>query len=174
MIRALIFMTKLAFGDFAMYCMFYLAKALISNSIFKICFRERAKGKITAQTVQSLDFTWYFTIKTSIFKPRPLCRFLCLTNSFYRRCVLCMYNISNLYPVCPIYSIRSFIRSYILHLFLSYFPCWISSANRMLTQRQCKPAKTSLRSRKVPHLGWKQKIDLRYMCLTKSNYLWLQ
>ena len=48
---------------------------------------------------QNLDFTLYFTIETSIFKLRPLFRFLCLINSFYRRYVSCMYNISNIYPI---------------------------------------------------------------------------
>ena len=45
---------------------------------------------------QNLDFTLYFTIKTSIFKLRSLFRFLCLINSFYRRYVSCMYNRSNI------------------------------------------------------------------------------
>ena len=37
-------------------------------------------------------FGLYFAIKTSIFKLRPLFRFLFLINSSYRRCVSCMYN----------------------------------------------------------------------------------
>ena len=45
---------------------------------------------------QNLDFTLYFTIKTSIFKLWPLFRFLCLINSFYRRYVFCINNISNI------------------------------------------------------------------------------
>ena len=34
----------------------------------------------------------YFAIKTSIFQLRPLLRFLCLINSFYRRYVCCIHN----------------------------------------------------------------------------------
>ena len=52
---------------------------------------------------QNLDFTLYFTIKTSIFKLWPLFRFLCLINSFYRRYVSCVYNISNIYDIYSIY-----------------------------------------------------------------------
>ena len=37
----------------------------------------------------------YFFIKTAIFKVRPLLRFLCLINSFYRRYVCCIHNRSN-------------------------------------------------------------------------------
>ena len=40
---------------------------------------------------QNLLCTIYFTIKTSIFKLRPLFRFLCPINSFYRRCVSCIH-----------------------------------------------------------------------------------
>ena len=87
---------------------------------------------------QNLDFTMYFTIKTSIFKLWPLFRFLCLINSFYRSYVSCVYtisNISNISPIYPIYfvytihSIHSVIRSYVLG-FLAYFPCRISSSHR--------------------------------------------
>ena len=86
---------------------------------------------------QHLDFTLYFTIKTSIFKLRPLFRFLCLINSFYRRYVSCVYTISNIPNISPIYpiyfvysihSIHSVIRSYVLG-FLSYFLCRISSSH---------------------------------------------
>ncbi len=44
---------------------------------------------------QKLLFRLNFAIKTSIFKLRPLLRFLCLINSFYRRYVSSMYNRSN-------------------------------------------------------------------------------
>ena len=44
---------------------------------------------------QNLQFRLNFAIKTSIFKLRPLLRFLCLINSFYRRYVSSMYNRSN-------------------------------------------------------------------------------
>ena len=92
---------------------------------------------------RKLDLTLYFTIKTSIFKLRPLFRFLCLINSFYRRYVSCVYtisNISNISPIYPIYfvysihSIHSVIRSYVLG-FLSYFLCRISSSHRMSPRR---------------------------------------
>ena len=58
---------------------------------------------------QILDFIIGFATKISIFKHPPLLRFLCLINSFYRRYVSCMYNISNIsniyqiYPIYPIY-----------------------------------------------------------------------
>ena len=45
---------------------------------------------------QNLQFRLYFAMKTSIFKLRPLLRFLRLINSFYRRYVSCMYNRSNI------------------------------------------------------------------------------
>ena len=92
---------------------------------------------------QHLDFTMYFTIKTSIFKLWPLFRFLCLINSFYRSYVSCVYtisNISNISPIYPIYfvysihSIHSVIRSYVLG-FLSYFPCRISSSHRVIIMK---------------------------------------
>ena len=54
---------------------------------------------------QNLDFSIGFATKISNFTP-PLLRFLCLINSFYRRYVPCMYNISNIsnrYPIYPIY-----------------------------------------------------------------------
>ena len=44
---------------------------------------------------QHLQFRLYFAIKASIFKLRPLLRFLCLINWFYRRYVSSMYNTSN-------------------------------------------------------------------------------
>ena len=87
---------------------------------------------------QNLDFSIGFATKISIFKLRPLFRFLCLINSFYRRYVSCVYtisNISNISPIYPIYfvysihSIHSVIRSYVLG-FLAYFPCRISSSHR--------------------------------------------
>ena len=53
------------------------------------------QGKILG-VLQKLDLTLYFTIKTSIFKLRPLFCFLCLINSFYRRYVACVSNISNI------------------------------------------------------------------------------
>ena len=52
---------------------------------------------------QYLDFTLYFTINTSILKLRPLFRFLCLINSFYRRYVSCIYNIYPIHPISTIY-----------------------------------------------------------------------
>ena len=45
---------------------------------------------------QNLQLRMYFDIKTSIFKLRPLFRFLLLINSFYRRYVFCIYNIYNI------------------------------------------------------------------------------
>ena len=76
-------------------------------------FPTNAKCKITPQTDKNkyvcplLDFTLYFTIKTSMFKLRALFRFLCLINDFYSRYVSCMYNISNISNKCPIYTTDS-------------------------------------------------------------------
>ena len=89
---------------------------------------------------QTLNFTFYFTIKMSIFKLWPLFRVVRLINSFYRRYVFCMCNISNIsrisptYPIYFIYSIHSIhsvIRSYIWGLFLSWFPCRNCSSYRI-------------------------------------------
>ena len=44
---------------------------------------------------QNLPLKMFFAIKTSIFQLRPLLRFLCPINSFYRRYVSCMSNKSN-------------------------------------------------------------------------------
>ena len=54
---------------------------------------------------QHLDFSIWFAIKISYINS-PFLRFLCLVYSFYTRYVPCMYNISNIsnsYPICPIY-----------------------------------------------------------------------
>ena len=78
MIHFLIFASTLTFFDFAIFCQFLLSNVYLKNGIFKTCFRQSAKSKMT--------------IKTSIFKLRPLLHFLCLINSFYRRCVCCIHN----------------------------------------------------------------------------------
>ena len=57
---------------------------------------------------QNLVFSIGLATKISIFKLRPLFRFLCLINPFYRRYASCMYNISkisNKYPIYLIYPI---------------------------------------------------------------------
>ena len=110
---------------------------------------------------QNLDLALYFTIKTLIFKLRPLSRFLHLINSFYRTYVPCMYNISNISNVYiqyiidifniftySILSIHSVIRSHMLGFFLSYFLCRISSshgrfARSMRDLRNCRRTATS-------------------------------
>ena len=59
---------------------------------------------------QNLQFSVCFAIETSILKLRPLLRFLCLINSFYRRYVSSMYNRSNrlntLNTCCPLLSVN--------------------------------------------------------------------
>ena len=50
---------------------------------------------------QNLDFSIGFVTKISIFELRPLFRFLCLINSFYRTYASCIYNIYPIYPIYP-------------------------------------------------------------------------
>jgi len=56
---------------------------------------DRIDRAVISCFCQNLQFRLYFVIKTSIFKLRPLLRFLCLINSFQRRYVSSMYNRSN-------------------------------------------------------------------------------
>ena len=113
------------------------------NDMFKRCFQESVKCKMTAQTrrkdyvcCQNPDFTLYVIVKSSIFNLRPLFGVPCLINSLYRRCVSCMQNISNISPkyqiffIYSIHTIHSVIRLYMLGLNLSYFPCRVSSSQR--------------------------------------------
>ena len=145
MIRFLIFMSNLTFQDFSIFRRFFIKhlrqKRHLLNMFSRKC--QVQNDRINQEKIscfrQKLDFTLYFTINTSICKLRPLFRFLCLINSFYRRYVSCVYtisNISNISPIYPIYfvysihSIHSVIRSYVLG-FLSYFPCRIYSSHRI-------------------------------------------
>ena len=56
---------------------------------------DRTKLEKISCFCQNLQFRMYFSIGTSVFQLRPLLRFLCLINSFYRRYVSSMYNRSN-------------------------------------------------------------------------------
>ena len=78
---------------------------------------------------QNLQLKLCFAIKTSVVKLRPLLRFLCLINSFYRRYVCCIHNRSNgsnrssLFPQYFL-TISSLFPQYFLiisSLFLHYF-----------------------------------------------------
>ena len=112
------------------------------NDICHVCFRESAKCKMTTQQIKKYNVfvkIWTshcdirYTIKSSMFKLRPLFRWLCLVNLFYRRYVPPMYsipNILNISPIHPTHSIHSVIKSYILPSFLSYVLCRISSSHR--------------------------------------------
>ena len=112
MIRFLIFMSKstlLIFSIFRHFCIKYLRqKRHLSNMFSRKCQvqNDRTNREKISCFRQKLDFTLYFTIKTSIFKLWPLFRFLCLINSFYRRYVSCMYNISNISNKYQIYQIK--------------------------------------------------------------------
>ena len=55
---------------------------------------------------QNLDFSIGFATKISTLTLPPLLRFLCLINSFYRKYVSCVYNISNISNIYSIYSIN--------------------------------------------------------------------
>ena len=74
---------------------------------------------------QNLQFRTYFAIKTSIFKLRPLLRFLCLINSFYRRYVCCIHNRSNGSNGSPLFFIISPLFFIISPLFLHYFSLFL-------------------------------------------------
>ena len=50
-IRFLIFMSNLTFLDFAKFCHFLPSIIYVKNGIFETCFRESAKGKMTAWDV---------------------------------------------------------------------------------------------------------------------------
>ena len=63
-------------------------------------------------------------------RPRPLFRFLFLTNSFYRRCVSCVYIIYPVYPIYPIHCLaiehyRALFHS--ISFYFALFPCSISA-----------------------------------------------
>ena len=74
---------------------------------------------------QNLQFRLYFAIKTSIFKLRPLLRFLCLINSFYRRYVCCIHNRSNGSNGSPLFFTISPLFFIISPLFLHYFSLFL-------------------------------------------------
>ena len=68
---------------------------------------DRTNREKISYFCQNLQFRMYFAIKTSIFQLRPLLRFLCLINSFYRRYVSCMYNRSNISHISNISNIAN-------------------------------------------------------------------
>ena len=94
----------------------------LKSNFFKIYFRQSAKCKKTALTGRRynvfVNFTLHFTLKTWIFKFRPLFRFLCLSNSFYRRYVPCMCNISNVSNISPMHLIYFLYVQYIQYILL--------------------------------------------------------
>ena len=119
MIRFLIFMSNLTFLIFSNFRLFFIKhlrqKRHLLNMFSRKCQvqNDRINWQKISCFCQKLDLTLYFTIKTSIFKLRPLFRFLCLINSFYRRYVSCIYNI---YPIYPIYPIDIQYIQYILQI----------------------------------------------------------
>ena len=92
------------FDIFAFCCVWYFfAKNVnLKNGMFKICFRQSAKCKMTAQTMRKYhvfvnicNLGCILPSKRRFVELRPLLHFLCLINSFYRRCVASMYNRSD-------------------------------------------------------------------------------
>ena len=88
----------------------FLLKTLISKTVsLRYVFDKVPSAKWPHKPgenivfLSNLQFTLYLTIKTSIFKLRPLFRLFCPINSIYRRCVSCIYNI---YPIDPIYPVQ--------------------------------------------------------------------
>ena len=108
MIRFLIFMSILTFLMFSNFRRFFIKHLRQKRHLLKMFSRkcqvqnDRTNWEKISCFCQKLDLTLYFTIKTSIFKLRPLFRFLCLINSFYRRYVSCIYNIYPIYPIYPL------------------------------------------------------------------------
>ena len=96
MTRFLIFMSNLTFLIFSNFRRFFIKhlrqKRHLLNMFSRKCQvqNDRINWEKISCFCQKLDLTLYFTIKTSIFKLRPLFRFLCLINSFYRRYVSCI------------------------------------------------------------------------------------
>ena len=107
MIRFLIFMSKLTFLIFSNFRHCFIKhlrqKRHLLNMFSRKCQvqNDRINWKKISCFCQKLDLTLYFTIKTSIFKLRPLFRFLCLINSFYRRYVSCIYTVSYTHLTLP-------------------------------------------------------------------------
>ena len=58
---------------------------------------------------QNLDFSIRFADKSRFSPFPPLLRFLCLINSFYRKYVSCVYNISNISDIYSIYILSTLI-----------------------------------------------------------------
>ena len=83
---------------------------------------DRMRSMIISCFRQHLDFSIGFATNISIFKLRLLFRFLCLINSFYRRCVSCVYIIYPVYPIYPIYPIYPVYPIYPIYcLTISYY-----------------------------------------------------
>ena len=51
-IRFLILVSKLTFLDVAIFCQFVLSNVYLKTGIFETCFRQSAKGKMTAWDVR--------------------------------------------------------------------------------------------------------------------------
>ena len=83
------------------FCNCGLSNIILKNDIFEACFRQSAKGEITAWEAwqyrvvcKHLDFSiWFLQLKPRF--PPPLLRFLRLINSLQYRYVPCMYDTSN-------------------------------------------------------------------------------
>ena len=104
--------SKLTFFDVFNFCHFFLCNAYLKNGIFETCFRESAKRQndrmgrpVMSCFCKDLDFAIGFATHISIFTLPSLLRLLCVINSFYRRCVSRVYNISNISSKYPIYPI---------------------------------------------------------------------
>ncbi len=141
MIRFLILVSNLTFLDFAIFWWYILwhfcQKWVLYNMFPTKCQgqNDRMGRAVISCFCQNLQFWLYFAIKTSIFKLRPLLRFLCLINSFYRRYVCCIHNRSNgsngspfffiisplFFIISPLFLHYSFTISHYFSLFIHYF-----------------------------------------------------
>ena len=152
--------------DFIMFDIFCLIKTFISKTtslrhVFEKVLSAKWPHKL-GEMCLSKSGCLGFATKISNFTLSPLLlRFRCLTNSFYRRYLPCMYNISPIYRIYFIYSIHaihSVIRSYMLGLLLWYFPCRVSSSHCIANCYGLLPPALSgnLRIELVPAAIWHQ------------------
>jgi hypothetical protein len=102
LIRFLILVSTLTFLDFVISGDLFLKTFISKTAFLRYVFDKAPSAKWPTNRrkiscfCQNLPFIMFFAIKTSIFQLRPLLRFLCLINSFYRRYVSRMYNRSNI------------------------------------------------------------------------------
>ena len=96
--------------------LFLVKHICFKNNIFKMCFRESAKCRMTAQTgVGNCNVPCILQSNPNFVTPTTF-RFLCLINSFYRRFISCMYNIFNVSNISPMHPIYSLSVQYIMSL----------------------------------------------------------